>query len=113
MRQARHLRGKHPILVTHLNREDERPLIVHSSRATAIVGDIERSPVWDGRQLILPAPPSWDLLMQSGWTAGPDGVRGSGPGQKAAFENAVAHVVVLIAGSTGSALRAVRPPNLH
>src|SRR6516162_8113757 len=41
----------------------------------AIVGDIERSPVWDGRQLILLAPPSWDLLVQSGWTAGPDGVR--------------------------------------
>src|SRR6516162_5491540 len=45
----------------------------------AIVGDIERSPVWDGRQLILLAPPSWDLLVQSGWTAGPDGVREPSP----------------------------------
>src|SRR6476661_6695065 len=46
-------------------------------------------------------------------TAGHNALRGSGPGQKLAFDNAVALVVVLIAGSTGSALRAVRPPNLH
>jgi hypothetical protein len=45
--------------------------------------------------------------------AGHNALRGSGPGQKPAFDNAVAHVVVLIAGSTGSAFRAVRPPNLH
>src|SRR5215475_4956380 len=46
--------------------------------------------------------------------AGHNAFRGSGPGQKPAFDNALARVwVVLIAGSTGSALRAVRPPNLH
>jgi hypothetical protein len=42
-------------------------------------------------------------------TAGHNALRGSGPGQKPAFDNAL----VLIAGSTGSALRAVRPSNLH
>jgi hypothetical protein len=36
-----------------------------------------------------------------------------GPGQNLAFDNALAQMVVLIAGSTGSALRAVRPRNLH
>ena len=47
-------------------------------------------------------------------TAGHNALRGSGPGQKPAFDNnAMVQVVVLIAGSTGSALRAVRPPNLH
>jgi hypothetical protein len=44
-------------------------------------------------------------------TAGHNALRGSGPGQLHAFEDAVARVVVLIAGSTGSALRAVRLPN--
>jgi hypothetical protein len=44
-------------------------------------------------------------------TAGHNAIRGSGPDQKHAFEDAVAHVVVLIAGSTGAALRAVRPSN--
>ena len=46
-------------------------------------------------------------------TAGHNALRGSGPGHKRAFDNALAWWVVLIAGSTGSALRAVRPPNLH
>ena len=46
-------------------------------------------------------------------TAGHNGFRGSGPGQKLAFEMLWPFWVVLIAGSTGSALRAVRPPNLH
>jgi hypothetical protein len=46
-------------------------------------------------------------------TAGHNALRGSGPGQKHAFDDAVAQWVVLIAGSTGSALRAVRPPNRH
>ena len=46
-------------------------------------------------------------------TAGHSALRGSGPGQKPAFKNALAVWVVLIAGSTGSALRAVRPANLH
>src|SRR6202022_4032339 len=36
-----------------------------------------------------------------------------GPGQKPAFEMQWHWWVVLIAGSSGSALRAVRPPNLH
>src|SRR5205809_7925528 len=45
-------------------------------------------------------------------TAGHNALRGSGPGQNLAFNDAVAMWVVLIAGSTGSALRAVRPPNL-
>ena len=47
-------------------------------------------------------------------TAGHNALRGSGPGQNHAFDYAMAlERVVLIAGSTGSALRAVRPPNLH
>jgi hypothetical protein len=32
MRQARHLRCKHPTFVTHFDREDKRPLMVHSGR---------------------------------------------------------------------------------
>src|SRR5215831_10155783 len=46
-------------------------------------------------------------------TAGHNAVRGSGSGQKPAFEMHWHKWVVLIAGSTGSALRAVGPPNLH
>src|SRR5262249_10990057 len=48
-------------------------------------------------------------------TPGHNARRGSGPGHKRAFDNAVAQGVVLIAGSTGSALRAVRPfqPSHH
>ena len=46
-------------------------------------------------------------------TAGHNAFRGSGPGQKPAFELHWHKWVVLIAGSTGSALRAVGPPNLH
>src|SRR5262245_42715531 len=46
-------------------------------------------------------------------TAGHNAFRGSGPGQKPAFEMHWHKWVVLIAGSTGSALRAVGPPNLH
>ena len=47
-------------------------------------------------------------------TAGHNALRGSGPGHKRAFETMLwPKWVVLIAGSTGSALRAVRPPNLH
>jgi hypothetical protein len=46
-------------------------------------------------------------------TAGHNALRGSGLGQKPAFEMHWHLWVVLIAGSTGSALRAVRPPNLH
>ena len=41
-------------------------------------------------------------------TAGHNALRGSGPGRQHAFDDAMAQVVVLIAGSTGSALRAVR-----
>jgi hypothetical protein len=43
-------------------------------------------------------------------TAGHNALRGSGPDQTHAFDNASTKWVVLIAGS---ALRAVRPPNLH
>ena len=46
-------------------------------------------------------------------TAGHNALRGSGPDQFPAFDNAWGRWVVLTAGSTGSALRAVRPPNLH
>ena len=53
------------------------------------------------------------LLVRFHMAAGHNALRGSGPGQKPAFDNALAQWVVLIAGSTGSALRAVRPPNLH
>src|SRR6266702_1764119 len=43
--------------------------------------------------------------------AGHNALRGSGPGQKPAFDMHWHKWVVLIAGSTGSALRAVGPPN--
>ena len=46
-------------------------------------------------------------------TAGHNALRGSGPGQKAAFEDAVAQVGCPDRRIDGSALRAVRPPNLH
>jgi hypothetical protein len=46
-------------------------------------------------------------------TAGHNALRGSGPDQKLAFDNAMAQVGCPDRGSTGSALRAVRPPNLH
>jgi hypothetical protein len=46
-------------------------------------------------------------------TAGHNALRGSGPGQKPAFKMQWHKWVVLIAGSTGSALRAVRPPTFH
>src|SRR5262245_44208372 len=45
--------------------------------------------------------------------AGHNALGGSGPGQKPAFEMHWHMWVVLIAGSAGSALRAVRPPNRH
>ena len=45
--------------------------------------------------------------------AGHNALRGSGPGQKTHSTMLWPMWVVLIAGSTGSALRAVRPPNLH
>src|SRR4029450_9748234 len=44
--------------------------------------------------------------------AGHNALRGSGPGQQLAYKNAMTHVGRLIAGSTGSALRAVRPANI-
>ena len=46
-------------------------------------------------------------------TAGHNALRGSGPYQQLAFKNALAHVGCPDRRSTGSALRAVRPPNLH
>jgi hypothetical protein len=46
-------------------------------------------------------------------TAGHNALRGSGPGQKLAFDNAMALVGCPAGGSTGSASRAFRPPNLH
>src|SRR5499425_1324864 len=44
-------------------------------------------------------------------TAGHNALRGSGPGQKPAFEDALALVGCPDRRMTGSALRAVRPPN--
>jgi hypothetical protein len=46
-------------------------------------------------------------------TAGHNALRGSGPDRQHAFEDAWPKWVVLIAGSTGTALRAVRPPNRY
>jgi hypothetical protein len=46
-------------------------------------------------------------------TAGHNALRGSGPGQKPAFDNALALVGCPDRRIAGSALRAVRPPNLH
>src|SRR5262249_26248438 len=53
------------------------------------------------------------LVSAAHEAAGHNALRGSGPGQKPAFEMHWHKWVVLIAGSAGSALRAVRPPNLH
>ena len=53
------------------------------------------------------------LLSAAHRAAGHNALRRSGPDQKHAFEMRWHKWVVLIAGSTGSALRAVRPPNLH
>src|SRR5262249_15152730 len=53
------------------------------------------------------------LFVRFHMTAGHNAFRGSGPGQKPAFEMHWHEWVVLIAGSTGSALRAVGPPNFH
>src|SRR6516164_10731841 len=46
-------------------------------------------------------------------TAGHNALRGSGPGQKPAFDDAVAQVGCPDRRIDGSALRAVRSPNLH
>jgi hypothetical protein len=46
-------------------------------------------------------------------TAGHNALRGSGPGQKPAFNDAMAQVGCPDRQIDGSALRAVRPPNLH
>src|ERR1700761_7582208 len=46
-------------------------------------------------------------------TAGHNALRGSGPVKRTHSTMLWPMWVVLIAGSTGSALRAVRPPNLH
>jgi hypothetical protein len=46
-------------------------------------------------------------------TAGHNALRGSSPGQKPAFDDAVAQVGCPDRRIDGSALRAVRPPNLH
>src|SRR5262245_35654279 len=46
-------------------------------------------------------------------TAGHNALRGSGPSQNRAFKDAVALVGCPDRRTTGSALRAVRPPNLH
>jgi hypothetical protein len=46
-------------------------------------------------------------------TAGHNALRGSGPGQKPAFDDAMALVGCPDRRIDGSALRAVRPPNFH
>jgi hypothetical protein len=46
-------------------------------------------------------------------TAGHNALRGSGPDQKLAFDNASTQVGCPDRRIDGSALRAVRPPNLH
>jgi hypothetical protein len=46
-------------------------------------------------------------------TAGHNALRGSGPGQKPAFDDALALMGCPDRRIDGSALRAVRPPNLH
>ena len=46
-------------------------------------------------------------------TAGHNALRGSGPDHKLAFDNALAQAGCPDRRSTGSALRAVRPPNRH
>src|SRR5437899_12412646 len=45
-------------------------------------------------------------------TAGHNALRGSGPGQKPAFDNALAHVGCPDRRIDGTALRGVRPPNI-
>src|SRR2546427_8458295 len=74
------------------------------------------APSWQGKTSRLQA---WSVqpcvrpVYAAHRAAGHNALRGSGPGQKPAFEMQWHMWVVLIAGSTGSALRAVRPPNLH
>jgi hypothetical protein len=53
------------------------------------------------------------LLIAVHMTAGHNALRGSGPDQTSHSTMRWHEWVVLIAGSTGSALPAVRPPNLH
>ena len=53
------------------------------------------------------------LICAVHMTAGHNALRGSGPGQNPAFDNALALVGCPDRRSTGSALRAVRPANLH
>ena len=53
------------------------------------------------------------LICAVHMTAGHNALRGSGPGHKLAFDNALALVGCPDRRSTGSALRAVRPANLQ
>ena len=94
----------------------------------AITGNLGLSPV-SGDELIDDTAPSWQAessrrslgrlqpcvrpVCAVHMTAGHNAFRGSGPVQKPAFEMHWHKWVVLIAGSTGSALRAVGSPNLH
>jgi hypothetical protein len=74
------------------------------------------APSWQGlssRRRTWSVQPCVRPLSAVRMTAGHNALRGSGPGQNLAFEMQWHEWVVLTAGSTGSALRAVRPPNLH
>ena len=78
-------------------------------------GSIPLAPSWQGessRRRLWSVQPCVRPLSAVHMTAGHKALRGSGPGQNLAFNDAVARGVVLIAGSTGSALRAVRSPNV-
>src|SRR3984893_9662619 len=90
----------------HFHALVERRLRSPGGTAPGGQGMSSRLQYWSVRPCVRP-------LSAAHVTAGHNALRGSGPGQKLAFDNALAMWVVLIAGSTGSALRAVRPPNLH
>src|SRR5262249_41967876 len=95
--------------------------LAHFADASRTSPKVREVPCVDGSELARP------FFTFAGWsvqpcvrpvcavhmTAGHNAFRGSGPGQKPAFEMQWHKWVVLIARSTGSALRAVSPPNFH
>jgi hypothetical protein len=84
------------------------------SRASALC-HVWTAPSWQGFSSRLQAGRCGHVfgLLARHKAAGHNALRGSGPSQKPAFKMHWHMWVVLIAGSAGSALRAVRPPNLH
>ena len=84
--------------------------------ANDALGHVWTAPSWQGessRRRLGSMQPCVRPLRAVHMTAGHNALLGSGPGQNPHSRMLWPMWVVLIAGSTGSALRAVRPPNLH